>query len=322
MAEAPRRYEPRPREVPEPVRDLAAELNPEQARAATFGEGPLLIVAGAGTGKTRTLVYRVAHLIARGAPGSPVVVMIHGLTQQAHVFDAVASKLAAHHHVYCLDVRGRGESEWGEPNGYHMENYAADLEATRQALGLERMALVGTSMGGLISMYYASAHPERVTRVVLNDIGPEIDPAGLQRIISMSTSAPEAFTDLKAVVKYYREENAPVLGRRSDDEVLEYARWHVRKNDMGVYVWKMDPAVRKPPSPPPAAPDPWAAFNAITCPVLIIRGALSDVLSSETARKMVEAKPGTRLVEVPGVGHAPSLMEPEAATALENFLRT
>lgn len=261
------------------------------------------------------------HLIARGAPGAPVVVMVHGLTQQAHVFDAIASKLAAGHHVYCLDVRGRGETEWGDPDGYHMANYVADLEATRQALGLERMALVGTSMGGLISTYYAASHPDRVTRIALNDIGPEIDPAGLQRILTMSSSAPEAFTDLKAVVKYYREENAPVLARRSDDEVLEYARWHVRKNDMGVYVWKMDPAVRKPPSPPPPAPDPWAAFNAIACPLLIIRGAVSDVLSAETARKMSDAKPGTRIVEVAGVGHAPSLGEPEAAAALVDFLR-
>lgn len=260
------------------------------------------------------------HLIGRGAPGTPVVLMIHGLTQQAHVFDGIAARLAADHHVYCLDVRGRGETEWGPPDGYHMENYVADVEAVREGLGLERFALVGTSLGGLISIYYASRHRERVTHVVLNDIGPEIDPAGLQRIVAMASSAPEAFTDLKAVVRYYREENTPVLGRRSDDEVLDYARWHVRKNDMGVYVWKMDPAVRKPPSPPPAAADPWAAYNAIACPVLVVRGAASDVLGAETARRMAEAQSGRRVVEVPGVGHAPSLTEPEASAAVVEFL--
>ena len=263
------------------------------------------------------------HLVARGTPGTPVVMMIHGLTQQAHVFDAVAADLAKDFHVYCLDVRGRGETEWGEPDGYHMLNYVADLEAVRTGLGLERFALVGTSMGGLISMYYAPQHPERVSRVVLNDIGPEIAPEGLQRIIKMSTSAPEAFTDLKAVAKYYREENAPVLGRRSDDEVLEYARWHVRKNDMGVYVWKMDPAVRTPPSTPtpPAAPaDPWDAYKAIAAPVLVVRGASSDILTGDIAARMLEANPNAKLVEVAGVGHAPSLTEPEAANSLRAFL--
>jgi pimeloyl-ACP methyl ester carboxylesterase len=262
------------------------------------------------------------HLVARGNPAVPAVMMIHGLTQQAHVFDAVASRLALKFHVYCLDVRGRGESEWGPPDAYNQPTYVDDLEALRDALGLDRFGLVGTSMGGLISMAYASRYPERVTRVVLNDIGPEIDPRGGQRIMAMLRSAPEAFTDLKAVVKYYRETNAPVLGKRSDDEVLEYARWHVRRSDTGVYVWKMDPAVRAPAQPPPQPGDPWAAFRTITCPVLLIRGVESDVLSAETAKNMVASLPDCQLVEVPGIGHAPSLIEPAALEALERFLAT
>jgi pimeloyl-ACP methyl ester carboxylesterase len=83
------------------------------------------------------------HLVARGSPGQPVVMMIHGLTQQAHVFDQVAARLASDFHVYCLDVRGRGESEWGPPDGYHVANYVEDLEAVRAALGLDQFALVG-----------------------------------------------------------------------------------------------------------------------------------------------------------------------------------
>jgi pimeloyl-ACP methyl ester carboxylesterase len=260
------------------------------------------------------------HLIGRGSPGSPVVMMIHGLTQQAHVFDGIASRLSARYHVYCLDVRGRGESEWGPPGGYHLENYVADLEAVRQALGLERFSLVGTSMGGLIGIQYAPRHPGVVNGLVLNDIGPEIDPTGLERIMKMLTTAQEAFTDLKAVVRYYREENAPVLGRRSDDEILEYARWHVRRTDTGVYTWKMDPAVRQPNPPPPGLPDPWEAYRGIACPILVLRGAQSDVLSAATAAKMAAEHTPTTVVEVPGVGHAPALTEPEAAKALEAFL--
>lgn len=259
------------------------------------------------------------HLIARGSPGAPIVMMIHGLTQQAHVFDGIATKLASTFHVYCLDVRGRGESEWGPPNGYHTDSYVEDLEAVRAALGIEQMALVGTSMGGMIAIQYAARHPANVTKVVLNDIGPEVDPVGGQRVMAMLTGAVDAFPDLKAVVKYYRTENAPVLGKRSDDDVLEYARWHVRKADTGVFTWKMDSAVRRA-APVAPAMEPWSAFKAIACPVLVIRGAESDILSREGLARMIEALPGTESVMVPGVGHAPSLMEREAAEALGRFL--
>ncbi len=261
------------------------------------------------------------HLIARGKPGGRVLMLVHGLTQQAHVFDGIASVLAERYHVYALDVRGRGESEWGPADGYNLTNYVEDIEAIREALGLELMTLIGTSMGGMITMQYAALHPDRVQRAVLNDIGPEIDPAGGVRIMQMLGTAPTGFTDLKAVSKYYRDENGPMMRRKSDDEVAEYARWHVRHSDNGLYVWKMDPAVRQPPSPPVPPPmEPWAALKAMSCPVLIARGAESDVLSADACKRMLEALPNGRAVEVPGVGHAPSFTEPEAKEALLDFL--
>lgn len=259
------------------------------------------------------------HLIARGSPGSPVVMMIHGLAGQAHTFDGIATKLASNYHVYCLDVRGRGESSWGPPNEYGFDTYVADLEAIRDGLGLHRLNLVGTSMGGIISMHYAARFPQHVDRVVLNDIGPEIDPQGLQRILSYVTNAPEMFADMKAVVRYYKEHYAPMVEHLPDDQIAEFARYNVRKSDTGVYVWKMDPAVRSGAAPQPAM-DPWDAWKAITAPALILRGGNSDVLTAAIAQKMLEAKPGTQLVEVPGVGHAPILTEPAAVKALEEFL--
>lgn len=259
------------------------------------------------------------HLIARGAPGSPVVMMIHGLAGQAHAFDAIANKLATKFHVYCLDVRGRGESAWGPPNEYGIDTYVADLEAVRDALGLQRFSLVGTSMGGIITMHYAPRHPDRVEKAVLNDIGPEIDPAGLQRILSYVGGAPEMFADMKAVIRYYKEHYAPMVEHLPDDQIAEFARYNVRKSDSGVYVWKMDPAVRASGAPQPSM-DPWEALKSMKCPVMILRGANSDVLSRPIADRMVEALPGAKLVEVPGVGHAPVLTEPVAAKALEEFL--
>ena len=259
------------------------------------------------------------HLIARGMPGSPVVMMLHGLAGQAHVFDVIANRLSARYHVYCLDVRGRGESAWGPANDYAIDTYVADLEAVRDALGLQRFSLVGTSMGGLITMQYAPRYPDHVEKAVLNDIGPEIDPEGLQRILSYVGGAPEMFADMKAVIRYYKEHYAPMVEHLPDDQVAEFARYNVRKSDSGVYVWKMDPAIRVTAAPPPAT-DNWEALKNIKCPVMVLRGAQSDVLSAPIAAKMIEALPGTRLVEVPGVGHAPILSEPVAVKALEEFL--
>lgn len=259
------------------------------------------------------------HLIARGSPGTPVVMMIHGLAGQAHVFDVIASRLAAKYHVYCLDVRGRGESDWGPAEGYGIDTYVADLEAVRDALGLQRFALVGTSMGGIITMNYAPRFPERVEKAVLNDIGPEIDPVGLARILQYVGHAPEMFADMKAVVKYYRENYGPMVEHLPEDQVADFARWNVRKSDSGVYVWKMDAAVRHG-GAPAASMDQWEALRGMACPVLLLRGAQSDVLNAEIAGRMREAISDCTFAEIPGVGHAPVLSEPASIAALEAFL--
>jgi len=187
-------------------------------------------------------------------------------------------------------------------------------------LGIRAFSLVGTSMGGMITMNYAALHPEFVTRVVLNDIGPEIDPRGAARIAGYVGNAPEAFPDMKTVVKYYRDNYAPMIGHLADDQVEAFARWSVRKNDTGVYVWKMDPAVRNLGARQAPALDPWDAVRKITCGALILRGAESDVLSPDVARRMVSEMRDAQLIEVPGVGHAPVLTEPEALAALDGFL--
>lgn len=259
------------------------------------------------------------HLIARGAPGNPIVMMIHGLAGQAHVFDGIASYLSGRFHVYCLDVRGRGESAWGPPEGYGIDAYVDDLEAVRAALGIQRFTLIGTSMGGIIAINYIPRFPERVDKVVINDIGPEIDPAGLARILRYVGQAPEMFADMKSVVKYYRENYGPMVEHLPEDQAADFARWNVRKSDSGVYVWKMDPAVRAGGAPAPSM-DQWEAVSRIACPALILRGGKSDVLSAETARRMAEAMANAHIVEVPEVGHAPVLIEAAAVKALDTFL--
>ena len=181
------------------------------------------------------------HLIARGSPGTPIAVMLHNLVGQARMFDAPAAALADSQHVYALDFRGRGESAWGPPDDYNQATYAADLEAVRDALGLQRFALIGTALGGGVAMAYAAAHPERVSALVMNDIGPDLESAGVSRISTRTESTPTAFPDMKAVVAYYKE-HFPAAARLPDERISDFARWNVRLSDTGLYVWKMDPA--------------------------------------------------------------------------------
>src|SRR5271155_5783839 len=260
------------------------------------------------------------HYIDHGNDGAPWVVCVHGLTANAHNFDALAPHLAATYHVISVDVRGRGDSQWGPPTEYLPQTYVTDLARMLEELGVARASLIGTSMGGIISMTYAGGWPERVERLVLNDIGPEIDPAGLARITSHVGAAPERFKDISEVVKYYKE-NYPQMAKLADSVVAEQVKWSVKPGADGWLVWKMDANVRRPLRGGTAQQrfDYWVPYARIACPVLIVRGAESDVLDSATASRMCRVLKRAKTVEVPGVGHAPSLTEAESLGAITEF---
>lgn len=261
------------------------------------------------------------HLLDHGTFGRPPLFCIHGLSGNAHNFDALALHLTPNWHVRALDVRGRGDSDWGTPGDYNVTTYVDDLIGLLDALRLQRVTLIGTSMGGIISMMFAGGYHERVERLVLNDIGPEVDPAGLGRISNYMTTAPSSFPNLEAVATYYRE-NYSYLGDVPHQQLLDFVRWSVRPAPDGSLVWKMDPAVRNMPRTGTAARplDLWVPYTRITAPVLVVRGAESDVLSRATTNRMRIVQRRTTVVEIPGVGHAPTLLEPESLAALTSFL--
>lgn len=261
------------------------------------------------------------HLVSRGQPGYPIVFMLHHLSGTAHTLDPIAEKLADEYHVYCLDTRGRGESGWGKADDYHVGTYIEDLEEIRRALGIERFSLIGSSDGGTTALHYTARHQAHVDKVVLNDMGPELDSAREERIRKLFAKAPKMFPDLKSVAQYYQENYARMMSGRSSGQVEEFAAHHVRRNDAGVWVWKMDPAVRLRTQVPPAM-DAWEDYKKITCPIQIIRGGDSHVLSGGVAERMQREQPKADYVEVPGVGHPPIMTEPEAYDALRDFLAT
>jgi pimeloyl-ACP methyl ester carboxylesterase len=261
------------------------------------------------------------HYLDYGNPSKPALVCIHGLSGNAHNFDALAPHLMNDYHVMSIDVRGRGDSEWGPSIEYAPPIYVSDLSAMLEALEIDRVTLIGTSMGGIISMIFAGGYPHRVSRLVLNDIGPEVNPAGLKRITDYFTEAPSDFTNLDEVAAYYRA-NYPFLAATPEPELLEFVRWAVKPAESGRLTWKIDPAVRNIPRTGSAARplDMWVPFTRITARTLVIRGADSDILAADTAERMCQVLPGSKVVEIPGVGHAPTLSEPTAVAAIRGFL--
>ncbi|MGD0075065.1 MAG: alpha/beta hydrolase [Candidatus Binataceae bacterium] len=262
------------------------------------------------------------HYLDFGNESSPPIVCIHGLTANAHSFDGVAPQLAHRYHVISVDVRGRGESQWGAYNDYALPAYVNDLNAMLVALNIPRTSLIGTSMGGMISMTFAVLFPAKVERIVLNDIGPEIDPAGLKRIMDYVIEPPQEFKNIGEVVAYYRDIYPPIT-KHPEQDVIEWVKWSIKPTDHGTLTWKMDPGVRRALrealNVPPPQIDTWKPYAAIKAPILVVRGGDSDILSLATARKMCELSPNTRMVEIPGVGHAPFLTEPIAVKAMAEF---
>jgi pimeloyl-ACP methyl ester carboxylesterase len=259
------------------------------------------------------------HFLDHGTQGKPPLLCIHGLTGNAHNFDALAPHLSSNYHVRSLDVRGRGDSGWTQGAEYTPQNYAADVAGLLDDLKIDRVTLIGTSMGGMISILFAGGYPDRVVKVILNDIGPDIDPVGIARIGSYVGEAPTEFSDLKEVAAYYRA-NYPAMVNLPEAQLLEQVKWTVKPAPSGKLAWKMDPQIRRPARTAARPLDMWVPFARIEAPVLVIRGADSDILASRTVERMKSVVPHVESVEVRGVGHAPSLIEPESLAAIRKFL--
>jgi pimeloyl-ACP methyl ester carboxylesterase len=259
------------------------------------------------------------HYLDHGTEAKPPLLCIHGLTGNAHNFDALAPRLTPNFHVMSLDVRGRGDSGWTAGSEYTPQNYAADLAGLLDELRVERITLIGTSMGGMISILFAGGYPHRVEKLILNDIGPDIDPAGIARIGSYVGESPSEFNNLPEVAAYYRA-NYPAMSNIPEAELVEQVKWSVKPAGNGKLTWKMDPQIRKPMRTAARPLDMWVPFARIEAPTLVIRGAESDILAARTVERMKSVAPHVESVEIPGVGHAPTLREPKSLAAILKFL--
>lgn len=269
------------------------------------------------------------HLFARDYPGANgdarlPIVCLHGLTRNSKDFEEVAPLLAASgRRVIVPDVRGRGLSERDpHPAGYDPRTYARDILALLNALGISRAVFLGTSMGGLVIMLLAARRSRAVAAAILNDVGPDIAPEGVERIMNYVGKGGEIRTWDDATA-YVRQTMGPAFPNFTGEEWRHMAERTFRAGKQGPE-FDYDPAIRT----ALRAPSKWTIriawwlFRRLARrrPTLLIRGALSDLLSRDIAERMKQQVPRLRVAEVPNVGHAPLLTEPEAVAAIADFL--
>lgn len=256
-----------------------------------------------------------------GPSSGPLTVCVHGLTRNGRDFDRLAGALAAQgRRVICPDIVGRGKSDWlPRPELYTYPQYLADMTALLARLGDEPVDWVGTSMGGLIGLMLAAQPHTPIRRLVLNDIGPFIAASALQNLASYVGKVPPLAT-LGEVEAYLRRIHVP-FGIDDDADWQEMARQSARELPQGGFGLAYDPAIAAV-FEGGAVVDVnlWPLWAAITCPVLLLRGAQSTLLSAETAAMMTRTGPQARLIEFAGVGHAPALLNFQQISPIYEFL--
>lgn len=269
-------------------------------------------------------------LYARDYPAAPgparlPVVCIHGLTRNSRDFGEVAPYLAAAgRRVLVLDVRGRGRSDRDpNPMNYHPGTYAEDVAALFEQLGLSRAVFVGTSMGGLITMMLALRRPELIAGSVINDVGPQLSPVGLSRIMAYA-GKPVEIKSWKDAREYVKRTNAAAFPNHRDRDWRAFVERVFDRGPRGRPVLAYDPAIAEPfktATPDKPAPDMVPLFQALARrPILLVRGAISDLLDADGVALMRRHAPDMAYAEVPDVGHAPMLTEPAAKRAILGFL--
>jgi pimeloyl-ACP methyl ester carboxylesterase len=265
-----------------------------------------------------------------GDPANPrVLVCVHGVTRVAGDFDALALAMSDRYRVVCPDVVGRGRSDrLRDPGHYTVPQYVADMVTliARVTANNEDEAVhwVGTSMGGLIGMILASFENSPIRRLVLNDIGPVLDQAAMARI-GEYIGQDVRFASFEEGVQFVKDVSSS-FGPHSDDEWRKLASDVLVQEPGGAWVRHYDLGLAQPfaaITPARAEQDQaalWAAFDAIRCPTLLIRGELSDLLSRATAEEMTRRGPKPQLAEIAGVGHAPTLLHAHQIAVVRNFL--
>ena len=263
----------------------------------------------------------------RDYPGSsdrPPILCLHGLTRNSRDFAEFAERFSPQFRVLSLEFRGRADSDYDpQPMRYNPLTYAGDVIEFLDSLGIDRAIFVGTSLGGLVTMTIAATQPQRIAATILNDIGPDVDMSGIERILSY-VGKDVRFKSWDEAANTIASNYGAAFDRYTHDDWVKMAKRNCREID-GEIGFNYDMAIAEPfrASGPAPQVDLWPLFNVLaTKPLLVVRGAKSDLLTAETLTKMQAASPNVRVAVVEGVGHAPELNEPEAIEAIDAFLNS
>ena len=265
------------------------------------------------------------HYVEWGDPDEQkIVICVHGLTRNSRDFDALGQGLAPGFHVVCPDVVGRGKSEWlKEKKDYNYLQYCADMAALIARVtggdGSRHIHWVGTSMGGIIGMLLASQPKSPIERLVVNDVGMIVPRAALERIATYVGKDPR-FPTFAELTAYVRTVSAP-FGPLTDEQWHHLTLHSATQHPDGSWGFGYDPGIGAPFREKSLEDvNLLGVWDRIACPTLLIRGAESDLLPREVALQMTRRGPRAKLVEFPGVGHAPMLMAPDQIAVVREFL--
>lgn len=262
------------------------------------------------------------HYQEWGQAGAPPILMLHGFGVSGHMFDEFAQRMHQEYHLFALDQRGHGDSQWSDEGDYSRAAFVADAEAFRAAVGLERFILVGHSMGGLNAASYTVQHPERVRALILVDVGPESAREGVDNIRKF-TGGPDNL-EFDQFVEMAHQFNP----RRSLDNIRERMRTRLKPTEGGKFTWKFDSRFRDKDNQLKIGDqlsndESWELFRQVSVPTLLVRGADSDVLTGDVALRAEREMQRARLAVVPAAGHSVPGDNPDDFTsAVRDFLKS
>lgn len=268
--------------------------------------------------------HHMAYVEWGDAHNPRVLICVHGLTRNGRDFDFLAQALEADYRVICPDVVGRGKSDWlANKSLYVMPQYCADMVTLLARLNVETVDWLGTSMGGLIGMALAAQPGNPIRRLVLNDVGPVVSAVSLARIGDY-LGTPPRFDSIEEAEAYVRKVSAP-FGPLTDTQWRHLTVHAVREAKDGKIEFVYDPGIAQAYRQGQQLSggkdvELWPLFDAITCPTLLLRGEQSDLLTPQTAQAMTQRGPHAQLIEIPGVGHAPVLMDDAQIAPVRDFL--
>ncbi|MEO8099609.1 MAG: alpha/beta hydrolase [Acidobacteriota bacterium] len=247
------------------------------------------------------------HYLDWGSPGKPPFIMLHGISRVAHQFDHIAARFKDDYHVIAIDMRGHGDSAWSPEGAYLVEDYVKDLEAFVEQQNLRGLVLLGNSTGGRVVQVFAGLHPDRVARLIVEDVGPERPndiAAAFQRQVQQEANGWASEDEL--LVSLQRS-NA-----KTPESILRgYAHFGTKQRDDGRIVWKRDPNLVK----GFIETELWRFVREINCPTIYVLGGASRIVPPETQTKLKETLPNVEIVTMPALGHYPD------QEATEDFLR-